>query len=88
MTEPSQAQAGPELAYVWSPELERAASRLPSNIGRSHMVHSLIRALDIVTTVAPDPALGTRKQLLRYHTEGYISAAPRDFADRSCIWRG
>jgi hypothetical protein len=36
------------VAYVWSEELQNAADELPSNIGRSSVVHGLIQALDLL----------------------------------------
>ncbi|WVR06889.1 hypothetical protein IAU60_003925 [Kwoniella sp. DSM 27419] len=36
------------IAYIWSEELQEVADDLPSNVGRSSVVHGLIRALDLV----------------------------------------
>lgn len=42
------------MAYVSSPALRNAADRLPSNIGRSSLVHSLIDSLDLFTQASDD----------------------------------
>ncbi|WVF71325.1 hypothetical protein IAT40_006128 [Kwoniella sp. CBS 6097] len=36
------------IAYVWSQELQDVCDDLPSNVGRSSMVHGLVRSLDLV----------------------------------------
>lgn len=36
------------VVYVWSEDLERAANHLPSNIGRSSVVHDLVRSFDLL----------------------------------------
>ncbi|CAK9781091.1 Arginase/deacetylase [Cutaneotrichosporon oleaginosum] len=36
------------VAYIWSPELQRAADELPANVGRSSLVHGLVRALGLL----------------------------------------
>ena len=36
----------PRVAYIWSQELQDVSDQLPANIGRSSMVHGLIRALN------------------------------------------
>ncbi|TXT08966.1 hypothetical protein VHUM_02440 [Vanrija humicola] len=74
-------------AYIWSPELQAAADALPANVGRSSAVHSLIRALGLLSdgggardgaasavarVVPPDPALGDAAELARYHARGYV----------------
>ncbi len=41
------------VAYIWSAELQRAADRLPANVGRSSLVHGLVRALGLLEN-APD----------------------------------
>ena len=38
----------PRVAYISSPALRDAADRLPSNIGRSSLVHYLIDSLDLL----------------------------------------
>ncbi|WVQ99541.1 hypothetical protein IAU59_006677 [Kwoniella sp. CBS 9459] len=38
----------PRIAYIWSKELQDVCDDLPSNVGRSKMVHGLIRSLDLV----------------------------------------
>lgn len=38
----------PSAAYLWSPQLQRAADGLPANTGRSSLVHGLIRALGLL----------------------------------------
>lgn len=34
--------------YVWSPELQLCADRLPANQGRSSLVHGLVQALGLL----------------------------------------
>ncbi|BEJ16308.1 hypothetical protein CspHIS471_0509130 [Cutaneotrichosporon sp. HIS471] len=36
------------VAYIWSAELQRAADQLPANVGRSSLVHGLVRALGLL----------------------------------------
>lgn len=53
------------VAYLWSPELQRAADGLPANTGRSSLVHGLIHALGLLkpdeTEIAvPEEAHATR----------------------------
>jgi histone deacetylase 1/2/histone deacetylase 8 len=38
----------PLVAYVWSQTLQEAADQLPYNLGRSTVVHDLIRSLDLL----------------------------------------
>ncbi|WWC62139.1 uncharacterized protein I303_104730 [Kwoniella dejecticola CBS 10117] len=40
--------SAPRVSYIWSQELQDVSDDLPSNIGRSSMVHGLIRALDLL----------------------------------------
>jgi hypothetical protein len=40
--------SAPRVAYIWSNELQVAADALPANLGRSTMVHNLIRSLDLL----------------------------------------
>ena len=56
----------PRVVYISSPALRNAADRLPSNIGRSCLVHSLIDSLDLLTQASDDnegvkPPLPVRK---------------------------
>ncbi|KAL7421968.1 hypothetical protein Q5752_003740 [Cryptotrichosporon argae] len=44
MTSPPSAQ----VAYIWSRELQRVADELPANVGRSSIVHDLVRALGLL----------------------------------------
>ncbi|WRT66529.1 uncharacterized protein IL334_003488 [Kwoniella shivajii] len=41
-------ESAPRVSYIWSQELQDVSDDLPSNIGRSSMVHGLIRALDLL----------------------------------------
>ncbi|ODO04829.1 hypothetical protein I350_05439 [Cryptococcus amylolentus CBS 6273] len=103
----SPATAHRRVAYIWSAELERVSNDLPSNVGRSSMVHDLIRSLGLLDSelgyeteenhdddeeesreipdtdnsgwirpmariIPPDPSLGTKACLLRYHDKGYL----------------
>lgn len=42
----------PSVAYLWSPQLQRAADGLPANTGRSSLVHGLIRSLGLLEETA------------------------------------
>lgn len=42
------------VAYIWSEELQHVADQLPSNIGRSTVVHDLIKSLDLLDIVGDD----------------------------------
>lgn len=43
------ATAGPSrVSYIWSEELQHVADQLPSNIGRSTIVHDLAKSLDLL----------------------------------------
>jgi acetoin utilization deacetylase AcuC-like enzyme len=67
------------VAYVSSANLREAADQLPSNIGRSSLVHSLIDSLDLISE---DPEKGkawlvdalpaTKKDLTRFHASDYV----------------
>ncbi|WVW84091.1 hypothetical protein I302_106120 [Kwoniella bestiolae CBS 10118] len=48
--EPSRSRVG----YIWSQELQDVSDDLPSNIGRSSMVHALIKALDLLDDETED----------------------------------
>lgn len=37
------------VAYIWSKELQGYSDKLPSNIGRSSMVHDLIKSFDLLS---------------------------------------
>lgn len=71
------------VAYVWSQEQQSIADQLPANVGRSSVVHSLVRSLGLLEecngarVIAPDPTLGTRERLLRYHTPAYVGSSMR-----------
>ncbi|GMK55280.1 hypothetical protein CspeluHIS016_0203360 [Cutaneotrichosporon spelunceum] len=43
------------VAYIWSAALQRAADELPANVGRSSLVHGLIRALGLLENPPDDP---------------------------------
>lgn len=65
------------VSYIWSEELQRISDQLPSNLGRSSLVHDLHRALGLlddenVRVVEPDLELGSRERLVRYHDTSYI----------------
>jgi hypothetical protein len=68
------------VSYIWSRQLQDACDQLPSNIGRSSMVHDLHRAFGLfepglVNVVEPDAQLGDRIRLERFHDRGYISTS-------------
>ncbi|WWC70151.1 uncharacterized protein I206_104098 [Kwoniella pini CBS 10737] len=42
------------VSYIWSQELQDVSDDLPSNIGRSSLVHGLIRALDLLEEISMD----------------------------------
>jgi len=77
----------PRVVYVSSPEARSITDRLPSNIGRSSIVHSLIESLELLTESETDrnaqgndavrarvalPLIATCQDLLRYHSPEYI----------------
>ena len=39
------------VSYIWSQQLEDVANDLPSNIGRSSVVHSLVRELGLLDDI-------------------------------------
>ncbi|WVQ82090.1 hypothetical protein IAT38_004218 [Cryptococcus sp. DSM 104549] len=41
-------QSQQRVAYIWSPELQHVSDDLPSNVGRSSMVHGLIQSLKLL----------------------------------------
>jgi len=47
-SEPNGRSAMPRISYIWSKELQTAADQLPSNIGRSSVVHDLVGAFDLL----------------------------------------
>lgn len=79
------------VAYVHSDELVRASSLLPSNKGRSSLVHTLHSSLALVATGHDDhddddavhrskarivpPVEATRSDLLRFHDPRYIGSS-------------
>ncbi|WWC89170.1 uncharacterized protein L201_004088 [Kwoniella dendrophila CBS 6074] len=89
----------PRVSYIWSQELQDVSDDLPSNIGRSSMVHGLIKALELLDeiiedkahidnhpraqVVAPDEDLGTGDCLLKYHDKEYIDALSEQRPDSS-----
>ena len=65
------------ISYIWSEPLQRVSDQLPSNLGRSSLVHDLHRAIGLlddenVRIVEPDLELGSRERLARYHDASYI----------------
>lgn len=67
------------VAYVSSPELREASDQLPSNIGRSSLVHGLIDSLDLISEQRQEgkawlveslPAI--KKDLTRFHASDYV----------------
>ena len=78
----------PRVAYIHSPQLQAVADHLPANLGRSSIVHSLVRALDLLTdepepeasesgraiVVPPEEELGSRDSLRRYHDQAYVGS--------------
>lgn len=47
-SEPTGRSAMPRISYIWSKELQTAADQLPSNIGRSSVVHDLVEAFNLL----------------------------------------
>ncbi|KAI9159257.1 Histone deacetylase 8 [Blastocladiella emersonii ATCC 22665] len=69
---------GPGVAYVWSAASALVHDHLPSNRGRSSLVHGLIKALGLldpahVVTIEHAPATG--EELLAFHGLRYLAAA-------------
>jgi hypothetical protein len=61
------------VKYVWSKLLQDVCDQLPANLGRSSMVHDLIRAFGLLRDVVePDMELGSRMALERYHDPSYL----------------
>lgn len=65
------------VSYVWSEDLQRVCDQLPSNLGRSSLLHDLHRTIGLlddenVRVVEPDLELGSRERLERYHDASYI----------------
>ncbi|KAJ1649756.1 hypothetical protein IWQ61_009252 [Dispira simplex] len=63
------------VAYVYSPEYAAVADLLPSNRGRSSVVHGLAKALGLLQHPRVDvvpPALATAEELKRFHSAEYI----------------
>lgn len=63
------------LAYCYSQELEHYSDRLPSNLGRSSLLHSLASAYKLlqradVMLIQPEPT--SRHELLQYHALDYV----------------
>jgi histone deacetylase 1/2/histone deacetylase 8 len=46
----------PPVAYIWSQELQDAADRLPANLGRSSMVHELVKSFDLLQVNPGSPS--------------------------------
>ncbi|KAG8993004.1 hypothetical protein FRB94_011149 [Tulasnella sp. JGI-2019a] len=80
------------VLYVVSEELAKVSSLLPSNRGRSALVHSLVSAFGLLQTggsgwkyplsvVRPTPA--TKAELLAYHDKEYLDMVLKYQADRS-----
>lgn len=49
----------PTVAYIWSKTLQEAADQLPYNLGRSTLVHDLIRSLDLLDVTSGCPSSNT-----------------------------
>ena len=65
------------VSYIWSAELQQLSDRLPSNLGRSSLIHGLHRATgllynDNILVVEPDLDLGSGDRLKRYHDASYV----------------
>jgi len=78
------------VAYIFSEDLVKISSRLPSNRNRSLLVHSLVHAYGLLATcpgqapqrflvVRPRPA--GKKELLAYHTHDYLEYAMNESSD-------
>lgn len=39
---------GPRVSYIWSKQLQQVADQLPSNLGRSSVVHDLIHSFGLL----------------------------------------
>ncbi|BGP48643.1 hypothetical protein JCM10450v2_004519 [Rhodotorula kratochvilovae] len=76
------------VSYIHSDALVHSVNRLPSNLGRASLVHTLNAALDLVATdedpardhgheqraQVVEPREATRDELLRFHDPRYIDA--------------
>lgn len=78
------------VAYIFSEDLVKISSRLPSNRNRSLLVYSLVHAYGLLATctgqesqrflvVRPRPA--GQKELLAYHTRDYLEYVMNQSSD-------
>lgn len=64
-----------KVGYAFSDELVLAADRLPSNVGRSSLVHGLVAAyglLEAPNIVVLPVTAASRSELLAYHGKDYV----------------
>jgi histone deacetylase 1/2 len=52
----------PRVSYIWSRELQEAADQLPSNIGRSSVVHDLIDSFGLLRHMREQKDNGKRSE--------------------------
>ena len=62
-----------KVGYAFSHALCAAADRLPSNLGRSTFVHSLVAAYGLVQRMQLIPPRPSRADLLTAHTDEYVN---------------
>ena len=63
------------IGYIYSKELETACNRLPSNKGRSALIHRLIAAYGLLSDagcLVINPKAASRADLIKYHDERFI----------------
>ncbi|KIJ30534.1 hypothetical protein M422DRAFT_187067, partial [Sphaerobolus stellatus SS14] len=66
------------VAYLVFEDLIKTSSRLPSNKGRSFLIHTLIQSFDLLSKTSHKdlqvvrPMLATKSHLLGYHEEEYV----------------
>jgi len=76
------------VSYIHSPDLQKVGDALPSNLGRSSLVHSLISSYGLIddgqgTSDGPGgarakivkPSKATRQELLSFHDEDFIGSS-------------
>ncbi|WWC94618.1 hypothetical protein V866_001465 [Kwoniella sp. B9012] len=69
------------VAYIWSQELQDVSDDLPSNIGRSSMVHGLIKALDLLD----DDAAAKRLTNGDNPNKATVFAPDEDLGSEQCL---
>jgi len=82
------ATATRRVSYVHSPELQKVGDALPSNLGRSTLVHSLISSYGLIDdgqdtsdgqggarAKIVEPIEATRQEFLSFHDEDFIGSS-------------